>query len=197
MKKDERIKLKMLLNELIGCIQGEWFIGDGALLGLIRENDLLEFDNDIDIFLLPGSKIKIPDDSFIKYNKYYMDSKVSNKFAENYKPNSGWHEFLGYTRHLYPGINRAELYKKSSYIYKEKYIIPQFSKPYIDIYYLIENENNYKIAFWDNIFFKKEEVDNLISNYSLGFEVKIPSKAEDILTRQYGNWRIPKPDFKY
>ena len=197
MDKDERIKLKMLLKELISCIEGEWFLGDGGLLGLMREGDLLSFDNDLDIYLLPGSKIVIPDNSFLKLNKYYMDSKISDKFSENWKPKNAWQEFLRYTRHLFPGVNRGEHYQKSSLIYREQYIVPQFSLPYIDIYYLKnENEDRYTIDWW-NQFYYKSEADNLITNHSLGFEVKIPSNAEEILTRQYGNWRKENRLFKY
>ena len=51
-------KLKIMLKDLIPCIEGKWFVGDGALLGLIRKGDLLEFDDDIDIFITPETKIR-------------------------------------------------------------------------------------------------------------------------------------------
>ena len=49
--------LKEMLKNLIPCIEGKWFVGDGALLGIIRNGDLLDFDDDVDIFILPVTKI--------------------------------------------------------------------------------------------------------------------------------------------
>ena len=201
-QKDNRVKLKFLLKELIDHIDGPYFVGDGALLGLIREGDLLAHDNDIDLFLLPGTKINMPEDSMLKLSEYYMDSKVSDKFSENYKPKNSWKEFLDYTRMLpeNKGINRAELFKRSSAIYKERYIIPQFSLPYIDIFYLYEEYDRYIIPYWTdtyNQFYHKSEAENLVSNYSLGFEVKIPSNSHEILRRQYGNWQKEDVNFRY
>ena len=41
-----------ILQKLIECIEGEYFVSDGALLGIIREGKLIEYDKDIDIYLL-------------------------------------------------------------------------------------------------------------------------------------------------
>ena len=64
--------LKQILKELIPYIKGDWFVGDGALLGLIREKGLIEYDNDIDIYLLPDSSINL-ENSLLKKQKYYME----------------------------------------------------------------------------------------------------------------------------
>ena len=48
-----RITLKQMLKELIPHIVGDWFIGKGALLGIVRDGDLILEDHDIDLYLLP------------------------------------------------------------------------------------------------------------------------------------------------
>ena len=42
-----KLILKEMLHELISYIEGPYFLGDGGLLGLIREKDLLDHDDDI------------------------------------------------------------------------------------------------------------------------------------------------------
>ena len=34
-----------MLKDIISCIEGPYIVADGALLGLMREGDLLEFDD--------------------------------------------------------------------------------------------------------------------------------------------------------
>ena len=62
MENSLKSELKDMLKDLSKYIDGDWFVGDGALLGLVREKDLIELDNDIDIFLLPNAKLKLPKD---------------------------------------------------------------------------------------------------------------------------------------
>ena len=94
-------KLKIMLKDLIPCIEGKWFVGDGALLGLIRKGDLLEFDDDIDIFITPETKInwdKLPD----KYNYYkdYICYKLYNGLGREPHKISPWIRYLQYMRLL-------------------------------------------------------------------------------------------------
>ena len=49
--------LKENLKNLIPAIRGDWFLSDGGMLGIERSGDLIPFDNDLDIYLLPGSSI--------------------------------------------------------------------------------------------------------------------------------------------
>ena len=42
-----KLILKEMLHELISYIEGPYFLGDGGLLGLIREKDLLDHDDDL------------------------------------------------------------------------------------------------------------------------------------------------------
>tara|TARA_R110000823_G_C15784101_1_gene485424 strand:+ start:284 stop:874 length:591 start_codon:yes stop_codon:yes gene_type:complete len=179
------IKLKKLLKDLIPYIEGRWFVGDGALLGLIRGHDLIEHDNDIDIYLLPGSSINLPEDNNIKIQKYYMEHKVYDNRNE-YKKLDTWQEYIRYKRCFTKGMSRAELYKRCSDTYNENKIKNKFTLPFIDVYYLKEEDNKLKLGRpWN---FVKYDIDmEIIENNDLGYSVPIPKNAEAILKNQYGD----------
>ena len=73
-------KLKNMLKDLISCIEGDYIVADGALLGITREGGLLKDDDDIDLYILPNTKInwdKLPINiniiKIIYVIKYTMD----------------------------------------------------------------------------------------------------------------------------
>lgn len=186
-----------ILSEVREYIEGDWFLGDGGLLGVIREGRLIKYDNDLDIFLMPNTKINIPENSHLKIQEYYMDSKL---YDDRNAPNklNKWLEYTSFIRHNNLHLNRPQFCKLASESYKEKGIKPIFTKPYVDIYQLVLKNGIYTIPHWDKLFYKKEEVEHLQTNNSLGFEIKIPNNAINILKRQYGEeWNIVDKDFKY
>ena len=200
-------KLKQMLKDLIPCIEGKWFVGDGALLGLIRQKDLLDFDDDIDIFILPETKINWNKlNSKYKYYKDYICFKLYNDKNGLSPPISDWLRFVSYVRLLpeYRGLNRAELLHVASKIYKEERIEKKYTMPWIDIFILekdVENEGEYIVPYYFSKdrydFYTKENLD-LKENYDLGFPIFIPNKAEEVLERQYGSsYMIENKNFKY
>ena len=54
-------KLKIMLANLIPCIEGDWFLIGGGMLGLARSNDLIPYDNDLDVMLMPNASINVPE----------------------------------------------------------------------------------------------------------------------------------------
>ena len=199
--------LKEMLKNLIPCIEGKWFVGDGALLGLIRQKDLLDFDDDVDIFILPETKInwdKLPNN--LKYYKDYVCYKVYDDRNGKSPQISDWIRYNQYIRLLpeYRGLNRAELLHVASKTYKEEKIEKKYTKPWIDIFILekdVENEGQYNVPYYfskdRHDLYTKENLD-LKENYDLGFKINIPNKAEEVLERQYGkDWMIENKDFKY
>lgn len=202
----DREKLKIMLRDLIPCIEGKWFVADGALLGLIRQGDLLEFDDDIDIFILPETKIhwdKLPD----KYNYYkdYMCYKIYDRLGREPHKISPWLRYNQYIRLLpeHRGFNRAKLLKLASATYREEAIEMKYKKPWLDIFVLEKDKgsDNYIIPYYftkDKLFYYTKENLKLNINYDLGFEINIPNKAEEVLERQYGGeYLIEKRDFLY
>ena len=186
-----------ILSEVREYIEGDWFLGDGGLLGVIREGRLIKHDTDLDIYLLPNAKINIPENSHLKIQNYYMDRKL---YDDRNPPNklNKWLEYTSFIRTQNLHLNRPQFCKLASESYKQKGIKPVFTKYSVDIYQLKINNGVYVYDHWPNFFFKKDEVEHLQTNNSLGFEIKIPNNAVNKLKRQYGEeWNILDKDFKY
>tara|TARA_R110000822_G_scaffold88526_3_gene205104 strand:- start:219 stop:797 length:579 start_codon:yes stop_codon:yes gene_type:complete len=190
-----KLLLKEMLKELVQYIDGPYFLGDGGLLGLIREGDLLDHDDDLDLYLLPNTTINIPENSILAMTDYYMDSKVYRKDIVPPKINR-WLEYCSFIKTKNKHLNRAQVCSLASKTYKSESIPVIWSKPYIDIFYLKLDNNKYIYDFWEQ-YYKKEEVENLKNNDDLGFLITIPSNPEDILERQYGDWKTENREFKY
>ena len=201
---DNKNKLKIMLKDIIPCLEGPWFVADGALLGLMREGDLLEFDDDIDIYILPETKInwdKLPN----KYNfhKDYMCMKVYN--GEDKIPTENeWLRFLAYKRNCYEylGFNRSQLTSAISKDYRKQKIIRKYPNLWLDIISLVHDNKHdlYRLPYhWNGteFYFTPDEFKSEINN-SLGFDIKIPKNPREVLKRIYGtNWIIEERDYQY
>tara|TARA_R100001015_G_C4603024_1_gene158003 strand:- start:599 stop:1273 length:675 start_codon:yes stop_codon:yes gene_type:complete len=194
---ERRMELKKMLKELIPHISGDWFIGKGALLGIYREGDLILEDHDIDIYLLPGTVIELPQGWGMQ--NYYMDTKLFKKSNELAKPNT-WTEYCSLTKTKYPYLNRAQVFKEAKKTYASNKIEPLFTKPFFDIYNLTKEDDRYVIPYWTEYygsFFYNNEVEPLVKNYVLGYEVNIPNNAENVLSRHFGSdWIFPNKKYK-
>jgi len=201
---DNKNKLKIMLKDILPCIEGKYIIADGALLGLMREGDLLEFDDDIDIYILPETKInwdKLPNK--YKHYKDYICMKVYN--GEDQIPTKNeWLRFISYKRTCYEylGFNRSELTSAISDDYKTEKIISQYSNLWIDIFVLVYDDEHdlYRLPYhWNGteFYFTPEEFKSQINN-SLGFDIKIPKNPKQVLERIYGpNWIIEEKAHQY
>lgn len=188
-------ELLRLLKELDKCIVGKWCLVGGGLLGLIRDGEFIDYDNDLDIYLLPGSYVDLKKiDSQCGIQKYYMDTKFYFKNENIYKPKNRWLEFMSFIRTTpeMKGKNRSEVMVEASKRYKDEYIEPEFTNIFIDIYNLEEDGT---IKFWDNYYLLPEEFSQLILYELLNYEIPIPSKAMEVLVRHYGeDWKTPKKE---
>tara|TARA_R110000823_G_scaffold296936_3_gene416937 strand:- start:509 stop:1141 length:633 start_codon:yes stop_codon:yes gene_type:complete len=198
--------LKEILSDLCPMIYGRWFVGDGAMLGLTRTHDLIDHDTDIDIFLLPGSSVKLPKTTKYNVQKYYMNDKFYDSTKPRVKLNK-WLEYISYQRMLpdNKNLSRFKLISKIKDKYRDESIDHQFSNPNIDIFYLIDNKEKkrYECPIWTEkygVYFNYDEVDVIGANMDLGFmlPLPLPDKCEIICDRQYGsNWRTPDSKFQY
>tara|TARA_R110002012_G_scaffold64557_3_gene169695 strand:+ start:789 stop:1397 length:609 start_codon:yes stop_codon:yes gene_type:complete len=199
-------KLKIMLKDLIesNIFEGKWFVADGALLGIKREEDLLEFDDDIDIYVLPNTKINW--DKLNKKFNYYKDYscyKIYDKQDKIISENE-WLRYIAYKRTMpkYYRYNRAELTTAICDDYKTEKIIRNYPDSWIDIFVLeYDNHNNlYRIPqHWNGteFYFTPLECEGTYDN-TLGFNIKIPKNAEKVLERIYGsNWIVEDRDHQY
>jgi len=199
-------KLKIMLNDLINSniFDGTWFVADGALLGIKRNSDLLDFDDDIDIYILPDTKVDW--NKLNKKYKYYKDYscyKVYDRSDERIVSNE-WLRFVAYKRTMpqYYRYNRAELCRAISESYKKEKIERQYPKTWIDIFVLVYDENHqlYRIPqHWNGteFYFTKEEVE-CEKDDTLGFTINIPKNPIQVLQRIYGvNWKVEDKDHQY
>ena len=190
------MNLLEILQKLIECIEGEYFVSDGALLGIIREGKLIEYDKDIDIYLLKNAFINI---NKLTKNKlsivnHYLCDKVFD--AKNEKPIiHKWNEYLSYKKLYYPKLDRKRLIEKVRATYDEEKKDCIFTNPNIDIFYLNENlsfviddENqillkiNYSFSttqFYDQDKFNKLNQDNQRTEYIGDSLVERNKKLED------------------
>jgi len=188
------------LEELVPNIKGKFFVSDGALLGITRDNELLPWDNDIDIYVLEDTEINL-DLTNLKKQKYYICDKIYNP---NYEPQyaNPWHEYIAYQR-LKPenkGLNRAQLTKKISQSYKTEKKVIEFTYPHIDIFILKKEGDRYvyKDDIWKQMYYTQEELDNLEKIFFKGIPIYVPKNKEVILERLYGpTWKIPNPNHHY
>ena len=184
-----------VLKDLIPCIQGKWFIADGALLGIIREGGLISYDHDIDIYVFKDTKIDLSK-SLLKLQKYYICDKVYSPLNPKEKLNT-WLEYCAYVKTNNRKLNRAQILNLAGKDYDEKRIVPIFTTNHIDIFTLKKSEDGKYRTDWPDYYYNESELE-LVENYDLGFKVWIPNNAVDVLERQYGSdWHIPNEYFKY
>ena len=190
------MKLIEVLQELIPRINGGWYLGDGSLLGLVREGKLIEYDNDIDLYFLEDTTIDLSD-SVLEQQQYYLCNKIYNPNNDKLKLNT-WLEYCSLIKMNNTKLNRSQVFQLAKETYNEKKIINKFTKDHIDIFILKKEGDIYKTdGDWGGLYFTEDDLKPVV-NHSLGFPVNIFNNAEEVLERQYGEtWRIPNANFKY
>lgn len=197
-------KLKNMLKDLIPCIEGQYIVADGALLGITREGGLLKHDDDIDLYILPNTKInwdKLPNK--YKYYKDYLCYKIYDG-QDEIPSNNEWLRYIAYKRTCYEffGLNRAELTRAIAPNYKREKIDRQYPGVWIDIFELVYDEKHdlYRIPqHWNGteFYFTPFECEGTYDN-TLGFKIKIPKNHKQVLERIYGsNYLIENRDHQY
>ena len=195
-------KLLSLLERVSDCIEGAWFVGDGALLGIHRKGDLIEYDDDIDIFLLPGSELnyKKLNECGIESEYYYLNEKVYDPKHEYIKKNA-WKEYTSAMKLGCPDYNRADLIHMAAISYGDNKIQNKHTTPNIDVFYLKDMGDYYSVDNWEEyVCYYKTEIIDLERIRLHGIEIYIPNilHRDNILSRQYGDdYMIPNPKFQY
>ena len=190
------MKLIEVLQELIPRINGSYWLGDGAFLGLVREGKLIDYDNDIDLYILQDTTIDLSDSPLCS-QQYYLCNKIYNPNNDKLKLNT-WLEYCSLIKMNNTKLNRSQVFQLAKETYNEKKIINKFTKDHIDIFTLKKADDNKYYTNWKKNYYYNEEDLKPVVNTDLGFPVNIFNNAEEVLERQYGDtWRIPNANFKY
>jgi lipopolysaccharide cholinephosphotransferase len=195
------MKLKLQLERIFKCVEPifhEYWVDSGTLLGLIRENGMIDGDNDIDISILVTSEpdilllidslrsefggIKIRKKSGLIYKIKFFDKNITHDISifRNLKDN---HIYT--SQHLF---NSKCLSHK--FLIIKYFALKILSLPCIDISFLIRL-NIVSEGFW---LYPKDLV--LLLEYIPKTNIKIPKNYESYLTFRYGDWRTPRSDWK-
>ncbi len=206
--------IKILNNNKI-----KYWICQGTLLGIIRDNQLIPWDHDIDIAVWSGSvqkeniikimqennfrlreKYLVKDDllTFIKKGGKEVDINFYEKTIEkniNKKiAFANWHVPKNYFCKLIEALSMAK-----SYHGKFKYLIRSFYL-FDNIFYklkifLIKEGKFYKPAGYTQPLELLEEFKDIIFH---GIIITVPKKSEEYLNYVYGDdWRIPKKKYHW
>ena len=136
------MKLIEVLQELIPRINGSYWLGDGAFLGLVREGKLIDYDNDIDLYILQDTTIDLSD-SILEQQQYYLCNKIYNPNNDKLKLNT-WLEYCSLIKMNNTKLNRSQVFQLAKETYNEKKIINKFTKDHIDIFILKKEGDIYK-----------------------------------------------------
>lgn len=191
-----------VMKELVNRLEGNWIVSDGCLLGIIREGGLISYDNDIDLILDEECKINL-NGSCLKIQEYYCCDKIYDPENEIVKVNK-WTEYCGYIKMNNINLGRKDILSMASKTYKEEGKDIEFTKNHIDIFRVKKDTSTGKYFFkgaWSkfqpNQYYTEDEMTGCV-DHTLGFPVRIPCNAEEVLERIYGkDWRTPNKDFKY
>lgn len=161
-----------------------YWASDGTLLGLIRNNDIIEYDDDIDITILKEDYLKLA-----------YDEKIKNDFNK-----SGLHLALSED-----SVKKFQLIKivtlNKSNDYTENYI-------FIDIMPIEKENNRYVLSeidarkMWATSYYYENELFPLKKNKLNNLSINIPNNPIPYLERVYGDcknnpqngsscWKIP------
>lgn len=167
--KNEAIALKMLkdVTDLLDINNIEYWLEGGTLLGVIRENRLLPWDNDLDI------SIKEKDANKLIHVVKKLNYRV--RFREFEKDDAPFKK----------GIKRLIKISNKKFIFFKGEVT-------LDIFIKFEKENEF---FWQ-VGTKKKSVPayfykELIKYNFNSKEYLVPQLYEEYLTHRYGDWKTP------
>ncbi len=175
--KNGKIALKMLkdITDVLDRYKVKYWLDFGTLLGIVRENRILPWDNDMDISIFP-------DDVDIMQKKVLPEIKKINYRV--YK-----REYLKDDDPLKKGDMRAFKIRNNRLIFFRGYVT-------LDIFVLYPKKDRY---YWLEFGKVHSYPQKLLKQFSsIEFDCKkytIPKDYDSYLTCHYGNWKVPNKKY--
>lgn len=162
------------LSNTLDLLEISWFFDFGTLLGVVRENQLLGHDLDIDVGVIISPEIQkkvklaLTNSGFQLCYEYILEEKV---VEESYLFNN-----------IKMDINYYVNNNKNSYCY---------------LFYR-DPDKEYEADDLDVVKLSFSLIDKTILKDFHGIDIRIPVNAEQFLEEKYGKtWRIPDKNWKY
>lgn len=162
-----------------------YFLEGGTLLGIVRDNDLLPWDHDIDLSVDSKNARKI---RRLKWHFYRMGHKLSvRKSPSTYGPFKKGDIILIKIKPVWRHLKKEFSNIKAS---EARFLV-------CDIFVKYSAETH---TYWQaeekTMRVKKEHYQSFDVKTFRGIDLRLPANHEKYLTEKYGNWHIPKKDWQ-
>ncbi len=171
------IALKLLndVTDILDYHKINYWLDFGTLLGIVREQRILPWDDDMDISISP-------EDTDVFYNKVLPDLNKARYRTYHRK----------YKRNLGPfaqGETRAFKVRNNQFLFLRGFVK-------LDIFVLKNFEDN---TYWCELGELHSISSSYLQEFSMidfnGKQYRIPKDFDGYLTAHYGDWKTPKPDY--
>lgn len=178
-----------------------YFVDGGSLLGAVRHQSIIPWDDDIDISIIENEKTKYFLENDIKsiLNQINMDIikitgcyKIFNKNGKKIKRNK-WKYYCREIKKKFKLNTRKEVFIEASKTYNKNDIEDyyEYTFPSIDIFMMFEENDKIKYIpygnSWDNFYYLKNDLYPL-KIYNFGnLNVTGPNKPHNYLSMNYGD----------
>ena len=176
------ITAKKMLRSVCGILDKNnipYVLEGGTLLGIVRENRLLPWDNDLDLTIIEQDM-----DNVLKFKRqlWWAGYKIRPRKSKKKMP------------HFPIGSIRLLKIKKKNYIFASGVgLMDIFVKKKIDDkYYWIVGPHDHVLKSVPSNFYEN------LSRYNFeGYYYSVPADYEDYLSCRYGDWRKTVKDYDY
>lgn len=178
--KDAKLKLLKTIAKVFNKYNIKWFPDSGTLLGIWRDKNLMDRDNDIDL------SIKIED-----INKRFFDA------IEEMNDDDNLHVKMGCHKHYKEGFENGEIIPINKWYkiyFKER---TNNKEIFSDLLIWFPHRNTY-FAYDGKLYrHKKSNLENFSNIMFKGINIKIPKNTDSYIEEIYGkNWKIPDDKWK-
>jgi phosphorylcholine metabolism protein LicD len=193
--RDDAIKVLKIVVEVLDNYGIDYYLDFGTLIGAIRDNGLIPWDDDIDISLMNQDDYKkIPDvlKEISKKNLRTYLFTFDSSFRKRKKRKKVIHckEKVSFTNSQNYQIAKVRT---------NKFLLFGRGNTCIDIFFKYEyNDSSYWLAYGkENSVPLTYMCNELVDIDFCGIKCKIPKEYDKYLTYKYGNWKVPNDKWNH